>query len=547
MLDDPKYTDFINKLVEIGVIDSADNLDDIALAFNSVSTEAQDASDSVNDFSDGKTITTMAEAWKQLKASTDDSTKGVADALTALADKGELTIKTFSETDGAKNYFDGLSMSAEEAVNYINSLSDKNSQLGQMSKNIQDITGALGTKLSDGIVSVDDFTGFDATIKGLDSWDEFTKLLGDSSSSMAECQEAANKLATEYVNENATLSLLNDSNREYYEAQLSKMGITNATAVVEAALAKNLGEEKVATEEAIKAGLNLNDVKITAENATDLFANATVSEIAELAKEAQQSGVSAQALALLGLYEIYDTYSDITDCGAQYNEDVNQFVDCLAVRLTKSNLAEQVQSLQDIVSPVIDFNTMSDEEIKTYKKGVLNNTCTAEISKGIQIETDRGTETFSLEQHDQNNISSLCLTAMQNPAVAYLPYHSNGNECRMFPAKVIISLYLQMQLKITQETTKCNLLRVQLDGETDRDTIMSYTYDTPLNESYQAQYNEIIANTLEIIQGLIAGFMNSSGTTDESDNTPDTDTSTSESGDSDGENTETTTEDTTAN
>ena len=238
----------------------------------------------------------------------------------------------------------------------------------------------------------------------------------------------------------------------------------------------------------------------------------------------------------VGLYEIYDTYSDITDCGAQYNEDVNQFVDCLAVRLTKSNLAEQVQSLQDIVNPVIDFNTMSDEEIKTYKKSVLNDTCTAEISKGIQIETDRGTETFSLEQHDQNNISSL-----------YLPYHSNGNECRMFPAKVIISLYLQMQLKITQETTKCNLLRVQLDGETDRDTIMSYTYNTPLNESYQTQYNEIIANTLEIIQGLIAGFMGGSDTTDGSDNTPDTDTSTSESGDSDGENTETTTEDTTAN
>ena len=136
---------------------------------------------------------------------------------------------------------------------------------------------------------------------------------------------------------------------------------------------------------------------------------------------------------------------------------------------------------------------------------------------------------------------------MQNPAVAYLPYHSNGNECRMFPAKVIISLYLQMQLKITQETTKCNLLRVQLDGETDRDTIMSYTYDTPLNESYQAQYDEIIANTLEIIQGLIVGFMGGSGTTDGSDNTPDTDTSTSESGDSDGENTETTTKDTTVN
>lgn len=346
MLDDPTYTDFINKLVEIGVIDSADNLDGIALAFNSVSTEAQDASDSVNDFSDGKTITTMAEAWKQLKASTDDSTKGVADALTALADKGELTIKTFSETDGAKNYFDGLSMSAEEAVKYINSLSDKNSQLGQMSKNIQDITGALGTKLSDGIVSVDDFTGFDATIKGLDSWDEFTKLLGDSSSSMAECQEAANKLATEYVNENATLSLLNDSNRDYYEAQLSKMGITNATAVVEAALAKNLGEEKVATEEAIKAGLNLNGVKITAENATDLFANATVSEIAELAKEAQQSGVSAQGLALLALKKLNNP-TLTTDGDIQ-----NLLALCEGLDLA----TQAIRAYQSIKSSVLDDN-----------------------------------------------------------------------------------------------------------------------------------------------------------------------------------------------
>ena len=323
--------------------------------FNEVTADITDADEAIQAWTDhvkeaGGEVkglpTSMAEAWKQLKASTDDSTKGVADALTALADKGELTIKTFSETDGAKNYFDGLSMSAEEAVKYINSLSDKNSQLGQMSKNIQDITGALGTKLSDGIVSVDDFTGFDATIKGLDSWDEFTKLLGDSSSSMAECQEAANKLATEYVNENATLSLLNDSNRDYYEAQLSKMGITNATAVVEAALAKNLGEEKVATEEAIKAGLNLNGVKITSENATDLFANATVSEIAELAKEAQQSGVSAQALALLALKKLNNP-TLTTDGDIQ-----NLLALCEGLDLA----TQAIRAYQNIKSSVLDDN-----------------------------------------------------------------------------------------------------------------------------------------------------------------------------------------------
>nr|DAW18986.1 MAG TPA: minor tail protein [Caudoviricetes sp.] len=37
MLDDPKYDEFIDKLVEIGVVDSADNLDLIALAFNGMS------------------------------------------------------------------------------------------------------------------------------------------------------------------------------------------------------------------------------------------------------------------------------------------------------------------------------------------------------------------------------------------------------------------------------------------------------------------------------------------------------------------------------
>ena len=212
--------------------------------------------------SDTSTPTTLSSAWEQLKASTDDATKGVADDLQTLADKGELTIDTFRDTDGAENYFDNLGYSAEEAVKYINSLSDKNSQLGAMSKNIKFITDALGTKASDGLVSVDDLSGFDATIKGLSTWEKFSTLLGDASSSMEDCQKVANELATEYVNSESVLSNLNETNRAYYESQLDNMGVTNSAAVVEAALAKNLGEEKIATEEAVKAGLSLHGTKI---------------------------------------------------------------------------------------------------------------------------------------------------------------------------------------------------------------------------------------------------------------------------------------------
>lgn len=248
--------------------------------------------------------TTLSSAWEQLKASTDDATKGVADDLQALADKGELTIDTFRDTDGAENYFDNLGYSAEEAVKYINSLSDKNSQLGAMSKNIKSITDALGTKASDGLVSVDDLSGFDATIKGLNTWEKFSTLLGDASSSMKDCQKVANELATEYVNSESVLSNLNETNRAYYESQLDNMGVTNSAAVVEAILAKNLGEEKIATEEAVKADLSLHGTKIDTTNATELFSNATAGEIIQLANEASQSGVSSQALALLAVKKL---------------------------------------------------------------------------------------------------------------------------------------------------------------------------------------------------------------------------------------------------
>lgn len=254
--------------------------------------------------SDASTSTTLSSAWNQMLNSTDSDTQKAAEALQTLADKGELTIKTFSETDGAKNYFDGLNVSAEEAVKYINSLSDKNSQLGAMSKNIKSITDALGTKASDGLVSVDDLSGFDATIKGLNTWEKFSTILGDASSSMEDCQKVANELATEYVNSESVLSNLNETNRAYYESQLSNMGVTNSAAVVEATLAKKLGEEKIATEEAVKAGLSLHGSKIDTTNATELFSNATAGEIIQLANEASQSGVSSQALALLAVKKL---------------------------------------------------------------------------------------------------------------------------------------------------------------------------------------------------------------------------------------------------
>lgn len=245
--------------------------------------------------------TTLSSAWEQLKVSTDDATKGVADDLQALADKGELTIDTFKKVDGAENYFDNLGISVGEAVNYINQLSDKNSQVSAMRKNIQSITEALGSKQTDGFATADDFAGFDATIKGLNSWKEFTTLLGDAKSSMEDCQTAANNLATEYVNSNEVICQLDDSTAEYFRTQMTSMGVSNADAVVEQRLTYLHAQQAEGLQECTNASLEYNGQKITAANYSDFLANATANEIGALANEAVQSGNSANALSVLAV------------------------------------------------------------------------------------------------------------------------------------------------------------------------------------------------------------------------------------------------------
>lgn len=301
------------------------------------------------------TPTTLTSAWEQLKASTDDTTKGVADDLQDLADKGELTIDTFKATDGAENYFDGLGISAENAVKYINSLSDKNSQVSAMSKNIKSITEALGSKMSDDMATADDFAGFDATIKGLDSWNEFTTLLGDSTSSMEDCQKAANKLATEYVNSNNTLANLNDANKDYYISNLTDMGITNARTIVEDKLTAIHRNEAQAVRDCVSANLELNGTKITASNGSDLLANATANEIISLGQEAQQANISADALVGLAWKKFQANKTTITTSG-----DIKNLADLAGA---STELGKALNYLADIKKAATHGMPSRDAEI----------------------------------------------------------------------------------------------------------------------------------------------------------------------------------------
>ena len=190
----------------------------------------------------GAEVKTFEEAWADSFTSESDAVKELGDTLLELAEQGRLTIETFNEADSTE-YFKNLGISADEAVSKINRLVDESKQLSSMSSQISAMADALGTKQEDGFVSADTLSGFDVEVRGLESWDHFQEVLGSTTSLYEDCEEAANALATEWVNSSDFLAQLSDQNEEYYKTQLKAMGVENYEEVIEHAQALNEAKE----------------------------------------------------------------------------------------------------------------------------------------------------------------------------------------------------------------------------------------------------------------------------------------------------------------
>lgn len=253
------------------------------------------------------TSTTFKQAWSNLDDPEDDNLKNTKKDLLELAEAGQLTVKSFKQIEGAKSYFENLGIPIDKAIDKINNLVTASDQLSSMKSGVSSISNALWEKksnLSDkktadqGIAS-DTLAGFDATIKGLDSWETFEKVLGNGSSSMEQCKKAANALATEWVNSNNFLSQLNETNKDYYISALKDMGVTNAENVVQKALTATIVKEKAALEEATVISKKNSDAKQIGIEKTKDLENATISEIGSLIEYGKKTGTATTELQKL--------------------------------------------------------------------------------------------------------------------------------------------------------------------------------------------------------------------------------------------------------
>lgn len=249
-------------------------------------------------------IASFDEAWLNLKNTDDSDLKGAADDLLDLANAGQLTGNALEGLAGGQQLMNETGLSAEALAQKINGLVNASTQLSSMSTQISKISDMLADKKNGTVASASDLAGFDVSVRGLESWDEFEEVMGSSESSMDQCQKAANALATEWVNDGNFLANLTDENKQYYITQLEDMGVKNAEQIVTEALAKK--EEELRFEKLLSADAS-----------TDLQ-NATVADILKL----QNLGdITEQEKAKLAAFTLEKQYCNkntiVTDADCQ--------------------------------------------------------------------------------------------------------------------------------------------------------------------------------------------------------------------------------------
>lgn len=247
--------------------------------------------------------TSFEDAWTALDSTDKDEIKTLKKDLLEAAEAGQLSAEKFNELDKTE-YFKNLGISADSAIRKINSLVNASTQLSSMSTQISKMSDMLADKKNGTVASASDLAGFDVSVRGLESWDQFERVMGDSTSTMDQCQKAANALATEWVNDGNFLSNLTDENKKYYITQLEDMGIKNAEQIVTDALTKK--EEELRFEKLLSADAS-----------TDLQ-NATVADILKL----QNLGdITEQERAKLAAFTLEKQYCNkntiVTDADCQ--------------------------------------------------------------------------------------------------------------------------------------------------------------------------------------------------------------------------------------
>lgn len=204
-------------------------------------------------------------------------------------------------------------------------------------------------------------------------------------------------------------------------------------------------------------------------------------------------------------YTYFDGFSSITLIPDIYVPDESTFIDGLRITLTKQDIIQQVQNIEDMLNKTVNIESMSADEYRTYLLQKVSEACQEDIYSGDFVEINGSNYEFSFTSNDQTNLKTLYDIAINNPNIR-LSYHANKQPCQMYPASTIIKIYSTLQMRLLRITTYVNLLNQTILNTDSKEELLKIAYDMPLSPEYQEQMDEILAQMLTVFQNILDQF-----------------------------------------
>lgn len=135
--------------------------------------------------------------------------------------------------------------------------------------------------------------------------------------------------------------------------------------------------------------------------------------------------------------------------------------------------------------------------LRAAKEAELSAECNAAIEAGMDVETSRGTEHFSLQETDQINLTT-AYNAILSGASDY-PYHADGALCRMFTAAEITAISNASIAHKLYHTTLCNHLLTWARRAESEEELNSITYTAEgLPDDLAANMAQVLAEAQNV-------------------------------------------------
>lgn len=164
----------------------------------------------------------------------------------------------------------------------------------------------------------------------------------------------------------------------------------------------------------------------------------------------------------IATYTCFNNYQEISLRQGLYNNTNGEWEDALIVSLTRANIVEQVQRLDEKVNQVVDINTLSLDKYKNYLQE-KNKAALAEFLASQSVEFNG--KPYGVSEEDQNEMA---LNFMQYQALTTagqqvtLEWHSKKSACETFTAEEFVQLTAMIKAFVYPYFQQMNVIKQQI-------------------------------------------------------------------------------------